>query len=104
MSVQDTVLDFSAIHRGSDKASVVFPHGFGFSKEGYADIVRQAEFVGHPFLAFDAPGCGESLCADLSKVSIAFRMKAALAMVGPEVISGARAGRGRAWRSLSSPP
>jgi hypothetical protein len=47
---------------------------------------------------------GKHRCADLSKVSIAFQVKAALARVGPEVIPGARAGHGRAWRSLSSPP
>ncbi|MBS0476103.1 MAG: alpha/beta fold hydrolase, partial [Proteobacteria bacterium] len=81
IAVDGTALDVSAIHRGGDKAPIVFLHGFGSTKEDFADIVRQPEFAGHPFLAFDAPGCGETRCSDLSKVSIAFQVKAALVMV-----------------------
>lgn len=81
LSIDGMALDVSAIHRGGDNAPIVFLHGFGSTKEDYADIVRQTEFAGHPFLAFDAPGCGETRCDDLSKVSIAFQVKAALAMV-----------------------
>lgn len=81
LSVGGTALDVASLHRGGDKAPIVFLHGFGSTKEDYADIVRQPEFAGHPFLAFDAPGCGETCCADLSQVSIAFQVKLALAMV-----------------------
>lgn len=38
-------------------------------------------FDGHPFLAWDAPGCGESDCGDLSKVSIPFLVATAEAML-----------------------
>ncbi|MBR8457073.1 alpha/beta hydrolase [Burkholderia dolosa] len=81
LSVDGIALDISAIQRGGDKAPIVFLHGFGSTKEDYADIVRQPEFADHPFLAFDAPGCGETHCADLSRVSITFQVKTALAMV-----------------------
>lgn len=74
-------LNIAAIHRGGELAPIVFLHGFGSTKEDYADIVRQANFAGRPFLAYDAPGCGESVCADLSKISIPFLLEAALAML-----------------------
>ncbi|MNZ82860.1 2-succinyl-6-hydroxy-2,4-cyclohexadiene-1-carboxylate synthase [compost metagenome] len=43
--------------------------------------MRHAVFAGHPFLAYDAPGCGETSCADLSRISIPFLVQTALAML-----------------------
>lgn len=80
-TVGDTAVDVSAIHRDGDKAPIVFLHGFGSTKEDYADIVRYAEFAGHPFVAYDAPGCGETYCADLSKICIPFLVDTALAVL-----------------------
>ena len=65
-------LTISAIQREGEKAPFLFLHGFGSTKEDYADFVQQRAFDGHPFLAFDAPGCGETSCSDLSKLSIPF--------------------------------
>lgn len=79
--VDGTAIDVAAIHRDGTKAPIVFLHGFGSTKEDYADIVRHAEFAGHPFLAYDAPGCGETVCADLSKVGIPLLVETALAML-----------------------
>jgi pimeloyl-ACP methyl ester carboxylesterase len=79
--VDDSALNVSAIHRDGDKTPILFLHGFGSTKEDYADIVRYAEFAGHPFVAYDAPGCGETECADLAKVSIPFLMKTTLAVL-----------------------
>lgn len=81
VSVDGTALEVAAIHRGGDRAPIVFLHGFGSTKEDYADIVHRAEFAGHPFLAFDAPGCGETWCADLSRVDIQFQVQTALDML-----------------------
>lgn len=80
-NVDGTALDVSAIHRDGDKAPIVFLHGFGSTKEDYADIVRHAAFDGHPFVAYDAPGCGETRCADLSQISIPFLVKTARAVL-----------------------
>ncbi|KWN65984.1 alpha/beta fold hydrolase [Burkholderia stagnalis] len=80
-AVDDTELDVSTIHRGGDRTPVVFLHGFGSTKEDYADIVRHREFDGRPFVAYDAPGCGETRCADLSKVSIPFLVETALCVI-----------------------
>jgi len=78
LTVEGVQLDIAAIHREGSLAPIVFLHGFGSTKEDYADIVQQAAFAGHPFVAYDAPGCGESQCSDLSRVSIAFLLQTAL--------------------------
>ncbi|RQR41481.1 alpha/beta fold hydrolase [Burkholderia sp. Bp9142] len=80
-AVDGTELDVSALHRGGDLAPVVFLHGFGSTKEDYADIVRHREFDGRPFVAYDAPGCGETRCADLSTISIPFLVETALNVI-----------------------
>lgn len=77
-TVDDVPLNIAAIHRAGTLAPIVFLHGFGSTKEDYADIVQQPAFDGHPFLAYDAPGCGESHCDDLSKISIPFLLQTAL--------------------------
>nr|WP_298097950.1 alpha/beta hydrolase [uncultured Shinella sp.] len=74
-------LKIEAIQRDGERAPFVFLHGFGSTKEDYADFVRQRAFDGHPFVAFDAPGCGETLCSDLSKVSIPFMVETALRVI-----------------------
>jgi pimeloyl-ACP methyl ester carboxylesterase len=72
LDVAGTHLEVSAIHRDGPRAPVVFLHGFGSTKEDYADLVHHADFHGRPFLAFDAPGCGETICSDLLRISIPF--------------------------------
>lgn len=81
LTIDGVELRVAALHRGGDKAPIVFLHGFGSTKEDYADIVRHAAFNGHPFLAYDAPGCGETSCSDLSRISIPFLVKTALALL-----------------------
>jgi len=81
MTVEDTALRISALHRGGTASPILFLHGFGSTKEDYADITRLAALRAHPFLAYDAPGCGASTCSDLDKVSIPFNHKVALAML-----------------------
>ncbi len=79
--IDGTTLNVAAIQRGGSPAPIVFLHGFGSTKEDYADIVRYPVFNDRPFLAYDAPGCGETVCTDLSKISIPFLVKTALAML-----------------------
>ncbi len=78
LTVDGVALNIAALHRSGERAPIVFLHGFGSTKEDYADIVLHPAFDGHPFVAYDAPGCGESHCADLSKVSIPFLLETAL--------------------------
>jgi pimeloyl-ACP methyl ester carboxylesterase len=74
-------LSVATAHRAGDLAPIVFLHGFGSTKEDYLDIARHRAFVGRPFLAYDAPGCGETACADLSKISIPFLVETARAVL-----------------------
>jgi len=74
-------LEVAAASRGGDLDPVVFLHGFGSTKEDYLDIACQPAFTGHPFLAYDAPGCGQTWCADLPGISIPFLVATAQAML-----------------------
>lgn len=65
----------AAMRRDGWLTPIVLLHGFGSTKEDYADIARYQQFDGRPILAFDAPGCGETECADLSALSIPFLQK-----------------------------
>ena len=58
--------------------SLCILHGFGSTKEDYADVIQRTELADRPILAYDAPGCGETQCADLSRVSIPFLVSTAL--------------------------
>lgn len=80
-SVAGVDLRVASIHRGGDREPIVFLHGFGSTKEDYADIVRCSALAAYPFLAFDAPGCGETECADLSRASIPFLVQTTLAVL-----------------------
>lgn len=81
LQVLGVPLDMAAIHRPGALAPLVFLHGFGSTKEDYADIVLNPAFDGRAVLAFDAPGCGESRCEDLAQVSIPFLVATAQAML-----------------------
>jgi pimeloyl-ACP methyl ester carboxylesterase len=81
LQVLGVPLEIAAIHRLGAGAPLVFLHGFGSTKEDYADIVLHPPFDGRAFLAFDAPGCGESLCDDLAQVSIPFLVATAQAIL-----------------------
>ncbi len=81
LTVSGVDLKLATIYRTGPRAPIVFLYGFGSSKEDYADMVLQPAFNGRAFVAYDAPGCGESECADLSMVSIPFLMETALAVL-----------------------
>jgi len=71
-------VEISAMFREGTGVPLVFLHGFGSTKEDYADVMQRAELTEHPILAYDAPGCGETDCADLSRISIPFLVATAL--------------------------
>lgn len=81
LRVDGVGLRVAAIGRGGEQAPVVFLHGFGSTKEDYVDIAHQPAFAGRPFLAYDAPGCGQSSCDDVSMLSIPFLVKTAQAVL-----------------------
>jgi pimeloyl-ACP methyl ester carboxylesterase len=81
LQINGVELNISTISRDGKLDPIVFLHGFGSTKEDYADIIRQASLSDYPFLAYDAPGCGETYCSELEKVSIPFLLKTALAVL-----------------------
>jgi len=77
LRVDGVGLHVATVGRGGELAPIVFLHGFGSTKEDYADIALRPAFTGRPFLAYDAPGCGETSCDDLPEISIPFLVKTA---------------------------
>ncbi|KAH7134581.1 Alpha/Beta hydrolase protein [Dactylonectria estremocensis] len=72
VKVDDTALDLAVVRRDGSLTPILFLHGWGSTKEDYIDISLNKDFQGRPFIAYDAPGCGKSLCDDLSKPNIEF--------------------------------
>jgi pimeloyl-ACP methyl ester carboxylesterase len=60
----------SVIRREGPLPPIFFLHGFGGTKEDYVDIALNPLFAGRSFLAYDAPGSGESTMSDMSKLSM----------------------------------
>jgi pimeloyl-ACP methyl ester carboxylesterase len=81
LGVDSVRLTVATVGRGGELAPIVFLHGFGSTKEDYADISLQPAFAGHPFLAYDAPGCGETYCQGSLEISIPFLVKTAQAVL-----------------------
>ena len=74
-------VDIAGMHRAGTGVPLVFLHGFGSTKEDYADVIQRTELADRPILAYDAPGCGETECADLSRISIPFLVSIALTVL-----------------------
>jgi pimeloyl-ACP methyl ester carboxylesterase len=86
LSIDGTDVRLYCISRTRRVLPLVFLHGFGSTKEDYADIAQNPDFAGQPFFAYDAPGCGESWSSDLEKVSIPFLVNTALAALADQGI------------------
>ncbi|CEI70993.1 hypothetical protein FVEN_g9646 [Fusarium venenatum] len=68
--IEGVSVTLSIIRRDGPLPPIFFLHGFGGTKEDYVDIALNPLFVGRPFLAYDAPGSGESTMSDMSKLSM----------------------------------
>ncbi|KAM0129164.1 hypothetical protein ACHAO1_008634 [Botrytis cinerea] len=64
ISVEGVEIDVAVTRRNGSAAPIIFLHGFD-----------------RAFLAFDAPGCGATTIADLSRVSISFLVKTTQAIL-----------------------
>jgi pimeloyl-ACP methyl ester carboxylesterase len=69
-------LTVATVRRYSDLV-IVFLQGLGSTKEDYPDAAHEPAFAGRPFLAYDAPGCGETSHEDLPGIFIPFLVKTA---------------------------
>ncbi|MFC4950257.1 alpha/beta fold hydrolase [Pseudonocardia sp. GCM10023141] len=65
----------------STTTCLLFLHGFGSTRDDYADFAHLPTAAGRPFRAYDAPGCGETSCSDLSLVGLPFLVRTARAVL-----------------------
>ena len=86
VAIEGVDVSASALRRGGDGVPIVVLHGFGSTKEDYADVVRRPALAGRPVLAYDAPGCGASAASRLDAVDIPFLVAVATAMLDREGI------------------
>lgn len=78
LNVNGVDLKLSVIHRLRQKKNVIlFLHGFGSSKEDYANISYYAALNDYDFIAYDAPGFAQSFCASPEQLSIEFLVSTA---------------------------
>jgi pimeloyl-ACP methyl ester carboxylesterase len=75
--IGDVSVNLSIVRSHGPLAPIFFLHGFGGTKEDYVDIALNPLFVGRPFLAYDAPGSGESTISDTSKLTMALLVSTA---------------------------
>jgi pimeloyl-ACP methyl ester carboxylesterase len=81
LSIDEVDLEVSALVKPGVGTPLVFLHGFGSTKEDYADVAWHPDLGDRPALAYDAPGCGATTCSDLSAISIPFLVRVAEAML-----------------------
>jgi pimeloyl-ACP methyl ester carboxylesterase len=81
LELGSTSLEINGSYREGTGVPLVFLHGFGSTKDDYADVIHQPALAAHPVLAYDAPGCGASRCSDPSAVTVPLLVEVAEAVV-----------------------
>ena len=81
LEVNGASLELDTLVSHGRKPPVLFLHGFGSTKEDYADFAHIPNLAAGRFIAFDAPGFGCSTSSDLSRVSIEFLVDVADAVL-----------------------
>lgn len=79
LDVRGTTVNVAYLQRAGTKTPLVCLHGFGSSKEDYADLSMHPEFADRGLLLLDAPGFAASAVSDPHALSIPFLVDAALA-------------------------
>lgn len=86
LTIGETRLEIAGLYRDGTGAPLVFLHGFGSTKEDYADVLQQESFADRPVLAYDAPGCGATWCSDLEAITVPFLVSVALEVLNSKNI------------------
>ncbi len=79
VSVKGTSCSVAALRRQGSGAPLVCLHGFGSTKEDYADLALFPATRERPLFLMDAPGFGSSKISDPSALDIGFLVEVALA-------------------------
>ncbi|MEM9039019.1 MAG: alpha/beta hydrolase [Actinomycetota bacterium] len=70
--VGGTPVDVACLRRRGPRSPLVCLHGFGSSKEDYADLALHPSFAERDLVLLDAPGFGDSRVSDPGLLSIPF--------------------------------
>ena len=81
LQIDGVDLQVAALVKPGTGTPLVFLHGFGSTKEDYADVAWHPDLGNRPVLAYDAPGCGATTCSNLEAISVPFLVKVAEAMI-----------------------
>ncbi|KAJ5784772.1 uncharacterized protein N7503_009984 [Penicillium pulvis] len=81
VKVHGVSLNLSTIHCLKSEPPILFLHGFGSCKEDLADLQLHPDLEQHGFIAFDAPGCGQSESDQPSATDIPFLVATAEALL-----------------------
>ena len=79
LTVADIPIRLAYLRQTGSRPPLVCLHGFGSTKEDYADLAMRPEFQDRNLIAWDAPGCGASEISDPEALSIPFLVEVALA-------------------------
>ena len=79
--VDGVSLEIATAPRGGEGAPIVFVHGFGSTKEDTSTLPITPASASARSSPTTRPGCGESSCEDLSKLSIPFLVDTAKAVL-----------------------
>lgn len=88
-SVQGVAIGLAYLRRPGPRPTLLCLHGFGSTKEDYADLALHPAFQDRDLVFWDAPGCGASWISEPEALSIPFLVEvaqAALATLGLEKI------------------
>ncbi|KAF2833526.1 alpha/beta-hydrolase [Ophiobolus disseminans] len=88
LRVQGVNLQISTIHKPSADPPIFFLHGFGSCKEDLADVAVNPVLQQYGYLAYDAPGCGDTHSDSLSANDIPFLVATAEAVLSHFNITG----------------
>jgi pimeloyl-ACP methyl ester carboxylesterase len=81
MEIDGVSVRVAYLHRAGRKPPLVSLHGFGSTKEDYADLAMHPAFEDRELLFWDAPGFGASDLSDPDALSIPFLVKTSLAVL-----------------------
>ncbi len=79
LTVENTSVGLAYLRQDGERPPLVCLHGFGSTKEDYADLSMRPEFEGRRLIFWDAPGCGATKVSAPDALSIPFLVKVALA-------------------------
>lgn len=79
MTVEGVSVSLAYLRRGGVRPPLVCLHGFGSTKEDYADLAMRPEFQDRGLIFWDAPGCGASEVGQPAALSIPFLVHVAQA-------------------------